>query len=227
MGGLKLQDVARRCATEVLVDLRDHRSGAYLVQVAARRQALDRLVIESAIDVDGDLVAVVSWTLHRFQRGVLTAEGLYLLLNVLVGGLGGRNLDPQRAVPSDGGPGTDRHHSVKGQRSRLLTACDLNLWRVDGVDVVLHKSPAVVVGQGVVQGLLSPGRLTEPGFQDLSGRLAGPKAGQPDLPGDLTKGGIHGHVELVLGDGDSQPHPVAVQMLQGGLHGGRSVPAVL
>jgi len=72
-----------------------------------------------------------------------------------------------------------------------------------------------------------PGRLTEPGFQDLSGRLTGPKAGQPDLSGDLAKGGIDGHVELVLGDSDGQPHPVAVQMLQGGLHGGRSVPAVL
>ena len=74
--GLKLQDVARRCATQVLVDLGDHRAGAYLVQVAARRQAFDRLVVESAIDVDGDLVAVVSWTLHRFQRGVLTTEGV-------------------------------------------------------------------------------------------------------------------------------------------------------
>ena len=76
MGGLELQDVTRRCTTQVLVDFGDYRPGTYLVQIIVRRQALDRFVVESSIDVNGDLVALVSWTLRSLQRGVLTTKGV-------------------------------------------------------------------------------------------------------------------------------------------------------
>ena len=76
MGGLELQDVTRRCTTQVLVDFGDYRPGTYLVQIIVRRQALDRFAIEPSIDVFGDLFAVVCWTLRSLLRCVLTTKGV-------------------------------------------------------------------------------------------------------------------------------------------------------
>jgi len=57
------------------------------------------------------------------------------------------------------------------------------------------------------------------GLEEPAGRLPGPKAGNPDLTGQLLEGGVDGRFELAGGDGDPEADLVALQRFDSGLHG--------
>ena len=96
MVGGELEDVADLRPGELLVELGDDGAAADHVAVVLGGEARLRLAVLRAGDVDGDLVALDGRRgRHRDELGVLLAEVVDAVVDVLVGDLGRLDRDPQ------------------------------------------------------------------------------------------------------------------------------------
>ena len=121
------------------------------------------------------------------QRGLHVAHAVDLAVDLVLVGLGPVELDPQRAVARDLHLGPHLDHGVEDDVALLLPGGDLDLGRVDRVDVVVVDRPHVVLGERVLQRLLAADLGAEAALEHLSGGLAGPEPGDADLAAILRK----------------------------------------
>ena len=63
-------------------------AGADLVEVGAGHEALEDLAVLAALDVDGDVVALLGGPLDDLELGELAAEAIDLGVDLFVGGDG-------------------------------------------------------------------------------------------------------------------------------------------
>ena len=88
-------------AAEGLVDAVEHVAGPDLVGVAADLAALDGLAVAGGLEVDGGDVAVLRGTLDVLEGGEALAQGLDLLVDVVVGDGHVVDLHAERVVRRD------------------------------------------------------------------------------------------------------------------------------
>ncbi len=98
---VELEDVAGALAVQLLVELRDHDARTDLVEVVGGGEALDRLVVDGALDVDLGVVAVGERRVAVLEVGEAVAQRVDLPRDRLVGDLGLLDLDAQRVVALD------------------------------------------------------------------------------------------------------------------------------
>ena len=223
VGGVELEDVAGLGAGELLVDLGGDRAGAHRVAVVVGGQPVLRLAVERAGDVDDDGVLGLRRPVDVGEGGLHLAHAVDLGVDLFLGQLGPGELDPQPAVARHLHDGADLDDGVEGDRPVLLPGGDVDVGRVDGVDVVVGERLGVVLGQRVVQGLLAADLGAEAALEHLAGRLAGPEPGNADLARDLAEREVDRLVELVLVDLDGELDLVSLEGCDGGLHRGVSV----
>ena len=170
------------------------------------------------------MVAVDRGAVDLGQLAELIAQPVDLGVDLLVGRLGPRDLDPEVVVAADRDHRPHLDHGVEGDRSLVLARGDLDLRRGDHVDVVLAHRLRVVRRERVAQRLFATDVLAELRLEHAAGRLAGPEAGEADLAGDAAEGGVEVLFELRLVDLDGDLDLVPLEGLDDGLHRGVSVP---
>ena len=142
-----------------------------------------------------------------------------LCVDLLVGDLGRLDRDPQALVAADRDLGPDLDDGVEDDVALVLAGGDVDLGRGDDVDVVLGDGLRVVLGQRVLEGL-GPGRLgAEPGLEELRGALPGRNPGMRTSRAMRLKAASTSLLELGLVDLDRDLDLVALEGLDGGLHG--------
>ena len=90
---VELEDVAGALAAELLVELRHDDARTHLVEVVGGREALDRLVVDVALDVDLGVVAVLERPRGVLELGEPVTERVDLAVDRLVGDRRARDLD--------------------------------------------------------------------------------------------------------------------------------------
>jgi hypothetical protein len=216
--GVEHQHVARARTPEVLVELGDHAVRPELVEVVVGAEALDRLTVDRAGDVDRDVVAVLGGALHRHELARLGPQALDLRVDGGLVGVRARHLHPQPAVAGHRDPGPDLDHCVEDDRSVRLPGGDVDLRRCDDVDVVLPHRLRVVLGQRLAQRLLACRLGPHPRLEDLPGGLPRAEARDPDLLGDAPERRVERLVELHLVDLDAELDLVALEGFDARLH---------
>ena len=211
-------------AAQVVVELGGDRSAADLVQVVVGLQPGDVLAVAAAVDGDRDVVAVDRRAVHHGQLAELVAQPVDLGVDLLVGRLGPRDLDPEVLVAADRDDRTHLDDGVERDRTLVLAGGDLDVGRGDHVDVVLAHRLRVVRRERLAQRLFPTDVLAELRLEHAAGRLARPEARQAHLAGDAAEGGVEVLFELRLVDLDGDLDPVPLEGLDDGLHRGVSVP---
>ena len=127
-------------------------------------------------------------------------------------------LDTQAAVARHGDLGPHLQRGVERHRSLFAPTGDLDLRRVDDVDLVLAHGLGEVLRDGVVERLFAGGGDADAGLEHAARRLAGTETGEAHLLGDLAERPVDVAIELALVDGDRQLDLVALDLLQRRIH---------
>jgi hypothetical protein len=91
---------------------------------------------------------------------------------------------------------------------------------MSGGAIVSRSSVGVVPGEGVPERLVAGDVGAEAGFEELAGCLAGAKARDLDLTGELAERGVDRPLEVRGGDRHVELHLVLGKLLDRSCHGG-------
>ena len=117
MWGRELKLVAALGALELLVDLRHDAAAANLVDIVVGGQPRQGLAVDSAVDIDGHVVASCCGAVDLDQLCMLASDGVDLLSDLVVGRLRIRKLDLHTFVARNGDDRTNLDHGVERQRA--------------------------------------------------------------------------------------------------------------
>jgi hypothetical protein len=200
----EVEDRAGLRTPQLVVELVDDHSGTDAVQEVGGGEALDCFTVDRARNVDGRVRVVDQRELGVGEVGEALAQRVDLFVDVVVGDGHERHFDAQLVVPEQLHLRTDLDNRVELDVAVFLTRGDLDLGRRDDIDVVLVDRFHVVLRQRVLQGLLTRHLAAETRLEQAPGRLAGTKAGDANVPGELAKCIVDRALELGRGDHDVQ-----------------------
>ena len=199
-----------------------HGAGADLVGDVGG--GVNLLAVDRGDQVDGREVAGLGLAVDGLQGREAAAQVVEFLLHVLVGDLGGLDLDDDGFV--DLGQlerGNDRDLGGEDELSTLGAGHvrdlgDVNLGLSHGAQVVLVDGVGVVAGQDLVDDLLDDGRAAETLVDDARRNVALTEAGDVDLSGDLLVRLVHLGLQFLVGNLNGQANLGGLEVFNGALH---------
>ena len=138
------------------------------------------------------------------QLAVATAQLLDHLVDLLVGDLGGRDVDAQAAVVTEVHLRAHRDGGGEHERLAALDGLHVELGVVDGLNAGLVERARVELGEERVDGLLAHRLPADRALHHRRGRLAGSEPGEPDPPREPAQRGGDGRLQLRGGRLDAQ-----------------------
>ena len=171
------QLVAGIRADQFVVEARRHPAVADFVQPVLGVEPGDRFAVAGRGERDGDLVARLDGAVDVDQRALSAQLGLDRFVDVGLGGLGRRQLDPQSAVAGHRDLRSHLAHGVERDRAGFAAARELDVGRGDEIDVVLADGIGEVHRHGIAERLLACGCQPDAGLEHLAGHLALAEAG--------------------------------------------------
>ena len=200
----------------------EHGAGADLVGDVGG--GVNLLAVDGGHQVDGGEVAGLGLAVDGLEGGEAATQVFEFLLHVLVGDLGGGNLDDDGLVDLGQLEGGD-HVNLGGedQLATLRAGHVRDLGDVDGrlshgAQVVLVDGVGVVAGQDLVDDLLDDGGATETLVDDARRHVALTEAGDVDLSGDLLVRLVHFGLEFLKGNLNGQTNLGGLEGFDGALH---------
>ena len=187
LGGEHLRLVDRQ-PDQGLVEADDQAAGADLVRQSLGSCVGDVLAVNGRRQVDRDEVAVLDRAIHAYQGAEPGAQRLQLGLDVVIADLDGIDGDLQRAQIGQGDLGTHVDLSGEGQVLAVFLVGHLDLGLPQWVQLGLGDRLAVAARQRFIDDLIEDHIATNPGLEETGRRFTRPKAGHPDLLGQLFIG---------------------------------------
>ena len=200
----------------------EHGAGADLVGDVGG--GVNLLAVDRGDQVDGREVAGLGLAVDGLQGREAAAQVVEFLLHVLVGDLGGLDLDDDGLVDlRQLERGNDRDLGGEDELSTLGAGHvrdlgDVNLGLSPGAQVVLVDGVGVVAGQDLVDDLLDDGRAAETLVDDARRNVALTEAGDVDLSGDLLVRLVHFGLEFLKGNLNGQTNLGGLEGFDGALH---------
>ncbi len=189
---------------ELIVETASDPAATDLVGPIFGVQPNDWLTIAGSLQVDRHLVAHRDSTLDIGQRTVTLEFGLHCLFDILVGGVDRWQLDAQTGITGDGDLRADLTLGVESDLAAVGTLGDFDLGSGDQIDVVLTHGTLQILRYAITKCLLTSNGDADAGFENLARSLAGPKAWEAHLLGELAEGGIDIAIEFRFVDRNRQ-----------------------
>ena len=226
--GGELPLVVGQRADQVVVEVVGDPAPTELVQPVLGVETGHRLAVPGGGEVERDEVALDRRAVDVDELAMRAEHRVDAALELLVGDLGVGQLHPQAAVAGHADAGPDLDGGVEQDGPVLLAAGDVDVGRVDDVDVVLAHGLGQVARDGVAQGLLARRCRADAGLEHAAGCLARPEPGDADLSGDLAERRVEVLVELRFVHLDGQLHQLSpffpLEGFQRALHRGDTLP---
>ena len=200
------------------IELGDDGPAADLVEVVVDAHHLGARGVV-AVQVDRHEVAVDGGPLDELELGVVLAQAIELVLDLLLGDREAGQRHLEAVVAGNGDHGPHLHHGVEGDRTALLAAGDVDLGLRDRVELGVDHGTGIEVRQRIAQRLgTQRSRAAHAGLEHLARHLAGAEPRHAHLPGERAHDVAQGAIELGLVDLHAQADEVPFQRLGSRTH---------